>query len=358
MILSDDGDYVNELLASDSLAVQEALELLDRDAPATLKFLKESTHLEDDRVQILDLLFNEDIHCDDPRDRVYSLRALIQDRNTLAVDYREDLVSFFYRVCNHFNFWWTDRDLHLRDLLGIEAQMLEANDVHVASIPLVMVTPFIDRTWRRSNGAIMRCLECQRLSGGSAKIALSLYQSNANELLATAAKFEGGEYDLIGCLEGGQIGATWRGHICFSKGTDGNYAAVNGWWSTDARTSTPPHNVILLGQLGKTTLLEQCESSWSAVPYSDFYPTYDDETLGKRRFRLAIHKDDIIKRLSCPRTSLNPDHDVEWHIKQEEGSHRELRELRSLDPNDDGSWDLNYMKPSTENLEYVLWPTL
>jgi hypothetical protein len=347
-----------ELLASDSLAVQEALELLGRDAPATLDFLKKTTYLEHDRVQILDLLFDENIQCDDPHDRVYSLRALLQNRNTLAVDYGEDLVSFFYRVCNHLDFWWTDRDLHLRDLLGIEAQLLEANDAHVASIPLVMVTPFIDRTWRRSNGAIMRCLGCPGISGGSAKIALSLYQSKDNELLATAADSDSGEHDLIGCLEGGQMGARWGGHICFSKGTDDNNAAVNGWWSTDAPTSAPPHNVILLGQLGKTTLLEQCESGWSLVSYPESYPACDNETLGKRRFRLAIPKDDIIKRLSYPRTSLNPDHDVEWHIKQEEGSHGELKELRSLDPNNDGSWDLSYMKQSTENLEHALWPTL
>lgn len=66
-----------------------------------------------------------DSHCTDPRDRIYSLLALITDSG-FRVDYAEDICSLFWRAGEHFKAWNSLESLKsLSQALNLDAAALE-----------------------------------------------------------------------------------------------------------------------------------------------------------------------------------------------------------------------------------------
>jgi hypothetical protein len=50
-------------------------------------------------------IFNKSSHCANPRDRIYSILAIIEHDSTFQVDYSENIVDTFWRSAEQFSGW-------------------------------------------------------------------------------------------------------------------------------------------------------------------------------------------------------------------------------------------------------------
>jgi hypothetical protein len=81
----------------------------------------------DERTSIWNLSWVWKSQCMDPRDRIYSLLALLFD-NSFKVDYLEDTYSLFWRAGEHFRAWNSKESLkNLSQALNLDAAALEQN---------------------------------------------------------------------------------------------------------------------------------------------------------------------------------------------------------------------------------------
>ena len=140
----------------------EKLVSLGRDHPQARRLFQASLVSQDDSHRrnypfnsLLYWRFNS--QCTDVRDRIYGLCALTTDRR-FPVDYREDIVSLFWRAGEHFHLWESANGVTaLRRTLNLSVKQLEENvkqaisselSFRVACVPLTTIPSTDSKTIR------------------------------------------------------------------------------------------------------------------------------------------------------------------------------------------------------------------